>query len=460
MPLLNEEKTMMGVDAESKAPSPPLRTMLKASPLANENAGVIIQMGMDRIPCLDDPGAQAWRERALFVWSAIVTALCHKRDAANYPMSVTSVIEHLALDRIEALYLEGYCDAQVREDKAWAPAFLGIKDYLESNLPAYSVEKLLKKQGFGSDNTVLQKFDIEQDGIVSAQHSYRVSLLVPILNDLAQIYEQAPALAGEGQLLVMSTTPSDAADLPKLGVLQPKDAMSVAGPKKEFGFLRKAAAFALGGITVAIVGLASLTVFIYSTAGGVSESNPSSGIPVVNNTDAIKSWGGIGVNGLAMISDIAQKDGISLKAIHKQGLAAQAKPFYIFSRHDCAQCKTLEQAIIGVSNSFEPIIFPSALDRSLVALVGAAHAYCDQDKALSWLNKTIYGVSESAAPKACLSWQDSIKNVTFVRSMVGLNDVDVGVVAPNGAIYAGDLTQVDIARRTAELERWLVLNSQ
>lgn len=169
----------------------------RLNPFSSGDADTLIQMGANLLPKAEGDG-KSWQEKALVVWRAVITALCYKRDTADYTMSVGGIIDYLSLSMIEELYVEGYREAENSEDKSWSYGFSSIKNYLESGLPAYSVEKLLKKHSLGDNAAAAPATgarrppangrDTEQDPAALEQHGYRAGQLMPVLNLLDKTY--------------------------------------------------------------------------------------------------------------------------------------------------------------------------------------------------------------------------------------------------------------------------------
>lgn len=170
----------------------------KLNPFPSADADTIIQMGANLLPKVEGEGKN-WQEKALNVWRAIVQALAYKRDTQGFELSVASFIEYMSLTKVEELYLEGYQEALSR-DGEWSYGFAGIKNYLDSGCPSYQVQKLLKKNGFGTDEPATETRgafgkpagrggkEFEQDNMAFEQHSYRTNQLMPVLNLLDKTY--------------------------------------------------------------------------------------------------------------------------------------------------------------------------------------------------------------------------------------------------------------------------------
>jgi intracellular multiplication protein IcmO len=162
------------------------------NPVALADADTTIQMGANLLPKVEGEGKN-WQEKALNLWRAVVVAICYKRDNQGMDISVSTLIDYLALPKVEELYLEGYHEAQARGE--WSYGFTGIKAYLESGCPAYKIDKLMAKHGLGdapapapgrAAATGAKQF--EQDSMAFEQHAYRTSQLMPVLNLLDKTY--------------------------------------------------------------------------------------------------------------------------------------------------------------------------------------------------------------------------------------------------------------------------------
>lgn len=168
----------------------------RLNPFSNGDADTLIQMGANLLPKAEGDG-KSWQEKALAVWRAVITALCYKRDTQGFTLSVGGIIDYLSLSKIEELYIEGAKEAQANEDGSWSYGYVGIKNYLDSGCPAYSVEKLLKKHNMldtGAPSPAAARGrpapgrETEQDPAALEQHGYRVGQLMPVLNLLDKTY--------------------------------------------------------------------------------------------------------------------------------------------------------------------------------------------------------------------------------------------------------------------------------
>lgn len=169
------------------------------NPFSGSDADTLIQMGANLLPKAEGDG-KSWQEKALAVWRAVVTALCYKRDTQSMALSVATIIDYLALPKIEELYVEGFREAQQRGE--WSYGFTGIKAYLESGCPAYNVEKLRQKHdlvengqaaqprpmGLGGTKRPKAGREFDQDPMSFEQHGYRVGQLMPVLTLLDKTY--------------------------------------------------------------------------------------------------------------------------------------------------------------------------------------------------------------------------------------------------------------------------------
>lgn len=164
----------------------------KINPVSSADADTIIQMGANMLPKVEGEGKN-WQEKALNLWRAVIQALCYMRDTDGVDLSVATIIDHLALPKIEELYVKGYEESQVRGE--WSYGFAGIKSYLESGCPAYKVDKLLAKHGYGDQpppaaggRPSAGGKAFEQDSMAFEQHAYRTTQLMPVLNLLDKTY--------------------------------------------------------------------------------------------------------------------------------------------------------------------------------------------------------------------------------------------------------------------------------
>lgn len=164
----------------------------KINPVSSSDADTIIQMGANMLPKVEGEGKN-WQEKALNLWRAVIQALCYLRDNEGMDLSVATIIDHLALPKIEELYIKGYEESMIRGE--WSYGFAGIKSYLESGCPAYKVDKLLAKHGYGDapppgpgGRAPAAGKAFEQDSMAFEQHAYRTTQLMPVLNLLDKTY--------------------------------------------------------------------------------------------------------------------------------------------------------------------------------------------------------------------------------------------------------------------------------
>lgn len=169
----------------------------RLNPFSSGDADTLIQMGANLLPKAEGDG-KSWQEKALAVWRAVITALCYKRDTKGFTLSVGTIIDYLSLTKIEELFVEGFQEAKDSPDGSWSYGYVGIKNYLDSGCPAYSVEKLLKKHNLNDGapppttpaarRPPLPGREVEQDPAALEQHGYRVGQLMPVLNLLDKTY--------------------------------------------------------------------------------------------------------------------------------------------------------------------------------------------------------------------------------------------------------------------------------
>lgn len=163
----------------------------KINPVSSADADTIIQMGANMLPKVEGEGKN-WQEKALNLWRAVIVALCYLRDTEGMDLSVATIIDYLALPKVEELYIKGYEESQRRGE--WSYGFAGVKAYLESGCPAYKVDKLLAKHGYGDappptpGRPAPAGKAFEQDSMAFEQHAYRTTQLMPVLNLLDKTY--------------------------------------------------------------------------------------------------------------------------------------------------------------------------------------------------------------------------------------------------------------------------------
>jgi len=175
------------------------------APFYDVDADTGTQMGINLLHKAEGDG-KSWQEKAINVWRVLVVALFYKRDTQGMTISVSTLIEYLALPKFEELYIEGYDEAQKNRGQ-WSYGFVGVKTYLDSGCPGYRVDRLLKKHGRGQATPAngaeqaappgrgpskggapASEASLEQENIAFEQHSYRINQLMPVLNLLDKTY--------------------------------------------------------------------------------------------------------------------------------------------------------------------------------------------------------------------------------------------------------------------------------
>ena len=168
----------------------------RINPFSNGDADTLIQMGANLLPKAEGDG-KSWQEKALAVWRSVITALCYKRDKYGFTLSVGAIIDHLSVEKIQDLYVEGYNEAE-GIDENWSYGYIGIKNYLDSGLPGFSVETLKKAKKLGEHAEERAQPQgmrnrggggaPEQNAAAFEQHGYRTGQLMPVLNLLDKTY--------------------------------------------------------------------------------------------------------------------------------------------------------------------------------------------------------------------------------------------------------------------------------
>lgn len=169
----------------------------KINPFSSGDADTLIQMGANLLPKAEGDG-KSWQEKALAVWRAVITALCYKRDKFGFTLSIGAIIDHLSLEKMQDLYVEGYLEA-AGKDEDWSYGFIGVKNYFDSGLPGFSVETLkkakAKEMGLeepaapqGMRNRAGGGGSPDQSSAAFEQHGYRTGQLMPVLNLLDKTY--------------------------------------------------------------------------------------------------------------------------------------------------------------------------------------------------------------------------------------------------------------------------------
>ena len=133
-------------------------------------AADIIKVSDELLP-IQEKDISLWRSRSITVWSAVVSALCWVRDNEGEKTSLEIFVQNTGLSPIERLYLKGL-DISIGNGGVWPVAFHGVKDYLETYLPGYSIKTLLENK--------LRELSAQCD-MVKEAHNYTAAGLTPLL---------------------------------------------------------------------------------------------------------------------------------------------------------------------------------------------------------------------------------------------------------------------------------------
>ena len=183
----------------------------KINPVSSADADTIIQMGANMLPKVEGEG-KSWQEKALNLWRAVIQALCYMRDVGVDPswitdemkgqiplgsmdLSISTVIDYLALPKVELLYVLGYKES-LSLNGEWSYGFNGVKAYLESGCPGFKVDRLLAKHcpdtapapSAAPARGGAKASPTDQDPVAFEQHAYRSSQMMPVLNLLDKTY--------------------------------------------------------------------------------------------------------------------------------------------------------------------------------------------------------------------------------------------------------------------------------
>lgn len=112
-------------------------------PATAADADTLVQM-TSNIMVKASGDSKTWQDRGLNLFRGTCRALTHKRDLGELTLSIETLREYLALDKIEELYVEGY---KMANGGPWPTPFLGVKSYLEVGLPGFNMTNMLRKHG-------------------------------------------------------------------------------------------------------------------------------------------------------------------------------------------------------------------------------------------------------------------------------------------------------------------------
>jgi intracellular multiplication protein IcmO len=174
-------------------------------PATTADADTIVQM-TSNILVKASGDSKTWQDRGLNMFRGICRAVTHKRDKGELTLSIEVLREHLSLDKIGELYVEGYKQA---DGGPWPTPYLGVKSYLEVGLPGFQITNLLRKHGclkeeeeddamaaamggaaaaFGRAPAPQKKPPTNQTNECYNQHGYRADQVFPALSLLIDTY--------------------------------------------------------------------------------------------------------------------------------------------------------------------------------------------------------------------------------------------------------------------------------
>lgn len=169
-------------------------------PATAADADTLVQM-TSNIMVKASGDSKTWQDRGLNLFRGICRALTHKRDLGELTLSIETMREYLALDKIEELYVEGW---KLANGGAWPTPFLGVKSYLEVGLPGFQLQNMLRKHGclqeeaedeaaalgqaFGRAPAPAKKPPTTQTNECYNQHGYRADQVYPALSLLIDTY--------------------------------------------------------------------------------------------------------------------------------------------------------------------------------------------------------------------------------------------------------------------------------
>lgn len=169
-------------------------------PATTADADTLVQM-TSNIMVKASGDSKTWQDRGLNLFRGICRALTHKRDKGEITLSIETLREYLALDKIEELYVEGW---KLANGGPWPTPYLGIKSYLEVGLPGFQVQNMLRKHGclkeeaeedagaltaaFARPATPAKKPPTNQSNECYNQHGYRADQVYPALSLMIDTY--------------------------------------------------------------------------------------------------------------------------------------------------------------------------------------------------------------------------------------------------------------------------------
>ena len=155
-------------NSDSKSPSNSM------NPFSSGSASYLTQMMVSLMPEAEGDNAM-WKERAVSLLGALMPALTYKRDKQDYPMSVGTIRQNLALGSIVKLSRDESLPEKIR---------LGLKGYLET-LPGY-VDAAFDDEG--RDKPMSPDQPMIDTTTAKTQHGYLSMQFTRSLQSLADDY--------------------------------------------------------------------------------------------------------------------------------------------------------------------------------------------------------------------------------------------------------------------------------
>lgn len=459
------------------------------NPFRDADSVAIKQMVSRMLPKVSAESA-TWQEKALSFFGALVDALCYQREASGAIVSPAAVLESMPLPKVEELYLTGLREAS--RTGAWPYALMGVKAYLETGLPDYSVKTLMDKHPdieaaqaemhapvLGARGGVRPA----QSPLTYDQHSYRTSQIDPVLQRLKTSF--SGTAHGAQALLYVSMDRR---------FLVSGQTGSAEAMRKEFdtwtnrfeAFVRPAGTHTGRQVVIKLAKFAGVCSVLFAglfAYGSYMQTKTSPGLPAVASVGALpqqrpsQGVGRVGgaiseeemrqkaydiysqANGAPAVFDATTNDAVDgalissiapvgpekmelIKTANTLALRSSGNVVYAFSNPNCSACRHLEGELEKVDTNTMPLVIPVAFDEPSMR-VGTA-IMCSSDPIAAW--KTVMKGGEVTTPLCTEGLQKMEANSRLFASL-GFNATPT-VVAGDGRAMVGSVA-------TETLQKWV-----
>lgn len=236
--------------------------------------------------------------------------------------------------------------------------------------------------------------------------------------------------------------------------------VSRAHRKSPSGRLRGLAVSAVIGVALMALGM---TVYgLTSLNGNSPELAQTSARPGPVSTEHMIADGYLEESEFKLIAEAAKKYGLNFNGLDNAPRYG-AKPFYVFGRLDCEDCATIDLSLPNVSKDYAPYLLPVNVAQTKLSALGVIDAYCAANPTSQWLENSAAGSAgvfqRVHGAESCTEWVEKIQGAQLAYGMAGLGDLSNGIIAPNGAVFTGNLLHIPEDQRGEAISQWLKANT-